>query len=112
TACRRCGRPLRGSDPAPLRHQVAELPVVRPDVVEYQLHRLVCPCCHTSTCGVLPAGVRGHFGPRLEATLALLAGRHRLGRRPPCSASPTGGRRRSPRSCWARATRAWPPVTA
>jgi TolA-binding protein len=33
TACRRCGRPLRGSDPAPLRHQVAELPVVRPEVV-------------------------------------------------------------------------------
>jgi transposase len=82
TACRRCGRPLRGSDPAPLRHQVAELPVVRPEVVEYQLHRLVCPCCHTSTCGVLPAGVRGHFGPWLEATLALLAGRHRLGLRP------------------------------
>jgi transposase len=81
-ACRRCGRPLTGSDPAPLRHQVAELPVVRPDVVEYQLHRLVCPCCHTSTCGTLPAGVRGQFGPRLEATLALLAGRHRLGLRP------------------------------
>jgi transposase len=81
-ACRRCGRPLTGTDPAPLRHQVAELPVVQPDVVEYQLHRLVCPCCHTSTCGTLPAGVRGQFGPRLEATLALLAGHHRLGLRP------------------------------
>jgi transposase len=81
-ACRRCGRLLTGSDPAPWRHQVAELPVVRPDVVEYQLHRLVCPCCHTSTCGTLPAGVRGQFGPRLEATLAVLAGRHRLGLRP------------------------------
>jgi transposase len=81
-ACRRCGRPLTGTDPAPLRHQVAELPVVRPDVVEYQLHRLTCACCHTSTCGRLPHGVRGQFGPRLEATLALLAGRHRLGLRP------------------------------
>jgi len=81
-ACRRCGRPLTGIDPAPLRHQVAELPVVRPDIVEYQLHRLTCPCCHTSTCGRLPPGVRGQFGPRLEATLALLAGRHRLGLRP------------------------------
>jgi transposase len=82
TACRRCGRPLAGSDPAPLPHQVAELPVVRPDVVEYQLHRLTCPCCHTSTCGSLPAFVKGHFGPRLEATLALLAGGYRLGLRP------------------------------
>jgi transposase len=82
TACRRCGRPLTGTDPAPLRHQLAELPVVRPDVVEYRLHRLTCPCCHTSTCGVLPAHVRGHFGPRLEAALALLAGGYRLGLRP------------------------------
>jgi transposase len=82
TACRRCGRPLAGTDPSPLRHQVAELPVVVPAVVEYQLHRLSCPCCHTSTCGTLPPEVRGHFGPRLEATLALLAGQYRLGLRP------------------------------
>jgi transposase len=65
-----------------LRHQVAELPVVVPLVVEYQLHRLICPCCHTSTCGTLPPFVKGHFGPRLEATLALLAGQYRLGLRP------------------------------
>ena len=61
---------------------MAELPVVVPDVVEYQLHRLTCPCCHTSTCGTLPPEVKGHFGPRLEATLALLAGQYRLGLRP------------------------------
>jgi transposase len=81
-ACRRCGQPLSGTDAAPVRHQVAELPVVVPDVVEYQLHRLICPCCHTSTCGTLPPEVQGHFGPRLEATLALLAGQYRLGLRP------------------------------
>lgn len=80
--CRRCGRGLTGNDPNPLRHQVAELPVVVPDVVEYQLHRLTCPCCHTSTCGTLPPEVKGHFGPRLEATLALLAGQYRMGLRP------------------------------
>jgi transposase len=82
TACRRCGQPLTGNDAKPLRHQVAELPVVVPEVVEYQLHRLTCPRCRTSTCGTLPAEVRGHFGPRLEATLALLAGRYGLGLRP------------------------------
>jgi transposase len=82
TTCRRCGRPLAGNDPNPLRHQVAEIPVVVPDVVEYQLHRLTCPCCHTSTCGRLPPEVKGNFGPRLEATLALLAGQYRLGLRP------------------------------
>jgi transposase len=82
TTCRRCGKPLCGSDPQPLRHQVAELPVVVPTVVEYQLHRLICPCCHSTTCGMLPPGVQGHFAPRLEATLALLAGQYRLGLRP------------------------------
>ena len=82
STCRRCGKPLAGNDPAPLRHQVAELPVVQLDVVEYQLHRLSCPCCHTSTCGTLPPEVKGQFGPRLEATLALLAGRYRQGLRP------------------------------
>jgi transposase len=82
SACRRCGRPLTGNDPAPLRHQVAELPIVVPDVLEYQLHRLRCPCCHTSTCGTLPTFVKGQFGPRLEATLALLAGQYRQGLRP------------------------------
>jgi transposase len=82
TTCRRCGKPLTGNDSDPLRHQVAELPVVVPDVVEYQLHRLICPCCHTSTCGTLPPGVKGQFGPRLEAALALLAGQYRLGLRP------------------------------
>src|SRR5947209_8805067 len=82
TTCRRGGKPLTGTDPEPLRHQVAELPVVVPAVVEYQLHRLACPCCHTTTCGSLPPEVKGHCGPRLEATLALLAGQYRLGLRP------------------------------
>jgi transposase len=81
-ACRRCGRALSGCDPYPLRHQVAELPIVQPDIVEYQLHRLTCSGCHTKTCGTLPPEVKGQFGPRLEATLALLAGRNRLGLRP------------------------------
>jgi transposase len=60
---------------------VAEIPVVVPDVVEYQLHRLICPSCRCSTCGLLPPEVKGHFGPHLEATMALLAGQYRLGLR-------------------------------
>ena len=35
-ACRRCGRKLCGHDPAPLRHQVWELPEIQPLVTEYQ----------------------------------------------------------------------------
>jgi transposase len=73
--CRRCGERLRGSDPAPLRHQVWELPQIQPHVTEYQRHRLVCPCCAETTCAELPAGVPcGQAGPRLTAFVALLMG--------------------------------------
>lgn len=73
--CRRCGVALRGSDPEPLRHQVWEIPEIKPLVSEYQLHRLTCPCCSTSTCGELPTGVpQSQAGPRLVALTALLMG--------------------------------------
>jgi hypothetical protein len=35
TQCRRCGEKLSGSDPEPLRHQVWELPEIKPHVTEY-----------------------------------------------------------------------------
>ncbi|MCA9117084.1 MAG: IS66 family transposase, partial [Planctomycetaceae bacterium] len=38
--CRRCGRPLDGDDPEPIRHQVWELPKIEPLITEYQRHRL------------------------------------------------------------------------
>jgi transposase len=44
-ACRRCGRELSGEDASPLRHQVWELPEIKPQVIEYQRHRLTCACC-------------------------------------------------------------------
>jgi transposase len=78
TACRRCARPLAGDDPEPLRHQVTELPPVRPVVTEYRRHRLRCPGCGVTTCGGLPAGVAGQDGPRLRAACALLTGAFRL----------------------------------
>jgi transposase len=72
TACRRCGGPLAGADPDPLRHQVWDLPEIQPLVTEYQRHRLVCRC-GCSTCGDLPPGVpTGQAGPRLIAFSGLL----------------------------------------
>lgn len=71
-ACRRCSERLTGSDPAPLRHQVWEIPEIHPLVTEYQLHRLTCPCCQESTCGQLPPGVPpGQAGPRLVGASVL-----------------------------------------
>lgn len=74
-SCRRCGGRLTGADPEPLRHQVWEIPEIKPMVTEYQLHRLTCPCCQNSTCGELPVGVpQSQAGPRLVALTALLMG--------------------------------------
>ena len=81
--CRRCGHDLHGDDPEPIRHQVAEVPPIRPVVDEYRLHRLRCPRCGISTCASPPQGVSaGAFGPRLRAILSVLAGAYRLGKRP------------------------------
>ena len=101
SACRRCGAKLSGSDSQPLRHQVWELPEIKPIVTEFQRHRLVCRCCGESTCAELPPGVpRGQSGPRLMAFTALLMAYYRQSKRrtaefltallgQPCSASLT-----------------------
>lgn len=80
--CRRCGETLSGNDPEPLRHQVWELPEMKPHVTEYQLHRLPCTCCGETTCAKLPPGVpQGQSGPRLMAFTALLMAYYRQSKR-------------------------------
>jgi hypothetical protein len=52
---------------------VIEIPPIKPVVIEHRLHRLVCPCCSTSTCATLPADVEAtRYGPRLSALVGLL----------------------------------------
>ena len=75
TVCRHCQQPLHGDDPQPLRHQVWEVPLVRPVVTEYRRHRLTCPRCGLTTCGSASAG---QDGPRLKAACVLLTGAYRL----------------------------------
>jgi len=80
--CRRCGTKLSGQDPQPLRHQVWELPEIKPLVTEFQRHRLACPCCGETTCGELPPGVpTGQSGPRLVAFVGLLMAYFRQSKR-------------------------------
>jgi transposase len=80
--CEQCDNPLRGKDPQPKRHQVAELPKVEPVITEYQQHVLCCEQCGHWTFGRLPNGVPSRaFGPSVDATVALLMGVYRLGKR-------------------------------
>jgi len=75
TVCRHCQQPLHGDDPQPLRHQVWDVPPVRPIVTEYRRHRLACPRCGLTTCG---SAATGQDGPRLKAACVLLTGAYRL----------------------------------
>lgn len=82
TECRGCGAALSGDDPAPLRHQVWEVPQIKPHVTEHQRHRLTCACCGVKTCAPLRAGVpTGQAGPNLVALAALLLGCYRQSKR-------------------------------
>ena len=80
--CRRCATKLTGVDPEPLRHQVWDLPEIKPVVIEYQQHRLTCPCCGESTCAPLPEGVPcGQSAARLMAFAGLLMAYFRQSKR-------------------------------
>ena len=81
STCDRCAHALYGDDAQPLRHQVIELPPVRPQVTEYRRHRLACPNCGRISCPAIPAEVRGGYGPRVQAVCALLSGAYRVGKR-------------------------------
>jgi transposase len=50
TECRRCGTKLSGNDAEPLRHQVWELPEIKPVVIEYQQQAGSEPTRSSSTC--------------------------------------------------------------
>jgi transposase len=80
--CHRCPHPLQGDDPQPYRHQVTDLPPVKPIVTEYQVHRLLCPACGAPNRAELPLGVPpGGFGPRVQAVTTLCTGAYHLSKR-------------------------------
>jgi transposase len=80
--CTQCQAPLLGDDPTPWRHQVIEIPPMKPVVTEYQWHQLVCAACGEITRAPWPDGVpSGTYGPRVPATVSLYTGAYRLSKR-------------------------------
>ncbi len=81
-SCRHCGALLLGEDPSPYRHQVTDLPIVKPQVVEHRVHRLKCPCCGQTNRGELPPEVAtSQFVVNVMSLAGLLLGRYRLSKR-------------------------------
>lgn len=65
----------------PHRHQVTELPVIRPHITEYQFWRIICPDCGQVTWAPVPREILSQFGPKLTALLAYLTVVCRMPRR-------------------------------
>jgi transposase len=81
-ACSACGTALFGDDPNPVRHQVVELPEVKPLVDEHRLHQLRCPDCGEVRRAPLPPDVPASgYGPRLAGTVGLFSGPYRQSER-------------------------------
>lgn len=83
--CSGCGGPVEAREKGPpaRRHQVWEVPEVKPHVTEWRLEYGYCAGCKRWTQGTLPKGVPpGAFGPRLTALVAYMTGLLRLPKRP------------------------------
>ncbi len=77
--CHHCQAKLQGVDAEPQRHQVTDIPPIKPVVTEYQLHKLTCPDCGVQTRAKLPHGVTwSHFGPNVSALAVTLRADSRL----------------------------------
>ena len=80
--CSGCQAPLSGDDASPFRHQVIEIPPLKPVITEYQWHQLGCPACGATTRAPWPDGIPSRtYGPRVQATVALCTGAYRLSKR-------------------------------
>lgn len=74
--CQHCGATLPQDPEAvktegePRRHQVTEVPPVKPHITEYRFPNVVCAHCEKTTRAPLPQEIAGHSGPRLTALIA------------------------------------------
>lgn len=74
--------PMGPNERQPTRHQVAELPVIRADIIEHQGHYRTCPNCRHVTHAPIPAEVRAEsVGPKLAGALSYLVGVHHVSKR-------------------------------
>jgi transposase len=78
--CRRCGGVLELEENAvPYRHQVVEVPEVKPIVIEHQFYSAVCSCCgiENQACDMSKIVSQSGYGPRTAAYVGLLSSQYR-----------------------------------
>ncbi len=65
----------------PHRHQVTELPEIRPHITEYRFWRITCPDCGKVIWAPVPKEILNQFGPKLTGLIAYLTVICRMPRR-------------------------------
>ena len=77
-----CGGAVQVDRANPERHQLFELPEVKPTIWEFLIYGGVCERCGKAHRGKLPEGVPpGMLGPRAMAAVAVLSGKYHLSKR-------------------------------
>jgi len=81
--CEKCGALLLGGLNSKImqRHQVTELPVIKPIMTEYRCHGTRCSCGHLNTAGLPEEVAISNFGPRVHAVASYLTANHNVTRR-------------------------------
>ena len=77
-----CGGKVGPAEGEPERHQVLEIPAIKPEVTEYRMFAGICEDCGRHFRCVLPPGVpNGMLGPRAMGITSLFSGKFRLSKR-------------------------------
>lgn len=72
--CSDCCTKLSGTDANPVRHQVTELPTLKPIVPEHQVYSIKCIYCGKMNHGRMPLHVpTGSFGSTMASTVTMLS---------------------------------------
>lgn len=81
-ACPNCGTGTFESEPIKTHvHQTVELPEVKPEITQYNLHTCRCGKCGKHVPPEIPSGAQKGFGPRLMGFIETLTGEARATKR-------------------------------
>jgi len=86
SSCSNCSHTKFDSNPVAIEHrQVIELPEIKPDVTQYNIHTCRCEKCGKHVRADIPIEAEKGFGPRLMGFMTMLRGEGHLSQRKICS---------------------------
>jgi transposase len=77
--CRKCGSQVEESSSQIYRHQVVEVPPVKPIVIEHRFHQMTCTSCGKENQAPMMAEIisKGGYGSRVAAYIGLFSSQYR-----------------------------------